>query len=165
MATSIGQCAPVFLPGEPPSLTENPSRPQSTGSQRMRHYQSGPARTDTGLLLPVAALPQRPLNVKVVQLLGLWGPWWCQVCRDMHCLHSRSYGLIRVFSQASYSWQSEGLFGQSFSITPPVQALRGLPCLGSFSVVQLEGPPWLGSYSVVWHISNLKEHPGWGPTL
>ena len=86
MATSIGQCAPVFLPGEPPSLTENPGRPQSTGSQRMRHYQSGPARTDTGLLLPVAALPQRPLNVKVVQLLGLWGPWRRQVFRDTDCL-------------------------------------------------------------------------------
>ena len=33
MATSTGQYAPVFLPGEPPSLTEKPGRPQSTGSQ------------------------------------------------------------------------------------------------------------------------------------
>ena len=33
MASIIGQYAPVFLPGEPPSLTEKPSRPQSTGSQ------------------------------------------------------------------------------------------------------------------------------------
>ena len=33
MATSIGQHTPVFLPGEPPSLTEKPGRPQSTGSQ------------------------------------------------------------------------------------------------------------------------------------
>jgi len=30
MATSIGQYAPVFLPGGPPSLTEKPGRPQST---------------------------------------------------------------------------------------------------------------------------------------
>ena len=30
----------------------------------------------------------------------------------------------------------ECLFGQSFSIAPPIQALRGLPCLGSYSVVQ-----------------------------
>jgi len=37
MATSIGQHAPVFLPGEPPSLTEKPGRPQSTESQRSRH--------------------------------------------------------------------------------------------------------------------------------
>ena len=35
MATSIGQYAPVFLPGEPPSLTEKPGRPQSTESQRV----------------------------------------------------------------------------------------------------------------------------------
>ena len=25
----------------------------------------------------------------------------------------------------------------------------------------LEGAPWVGSYSVVWHISHLKEYPGW----
>ena len=33
MATSIGQYAPVFLPGEPASLTEKPGRPKSTGLQ------------------------------------------------------------------------------------------------------------------------------------
>ena len=32
-----------------------------------------------------------------MQLLGLWGPWWHQVCRDMDCLSHRSYGPIRVF--------------------------------------------------------------------
>ena len=32
MAASIGQYAPVFLPGESPSLIEKPGRPQSTGS-------------------------------------------------------------------------------------------------------------------------------------
>ena len=41
----------------------------------------------------------------------------------------------------------------SFSIDLPIPALRGLPCLGSLSVVQLirhiEGPP----------------QPGWGPTV
>ena len=70
-----------------------------------------------------------------------------------NCLCCRSYGPIRVFFRASGSWQSEGLFGQSFSIAPPIQALRGLPCLGSFSVVWhirlIERCPWLGSYSVV----------------
>ena len=86
------------------------------------------------------------------------------------CLHHRSSGPIRAFFRASCSWPSEGLFGQSFSIAPPVQALRGLPCLGSFSVVwpirhiegppdrvllcslayqSLKGAPWVRSYSVV----------------
>ena len=46
MATSSGQYAPVFFPGETPSLTEKPGRPQSTGSQRGGHYRSDPARTD-----------------------------------------------------------------------------------------------------------------------
>ena len=61
--------------------------------------------------------------------------------------------------------------GQPLSVAPPIHALRGLPCLGSFSVVwgvkhiegapltgillsiylcrALKGAPWLGSYSVV----------------
>ena len=47
--------------------------------------------------LPVAALSQWELSVSVVQLLGLQGPWWHQVCRNMDCLHRMSYGPIRVF--------------------------------------------------------------------
>ena len=47
MATSIGQYAPVFLPGDPLSLTEKPGRPQSTGSQRVGHYRSDHVYLDT----------------------------------------------------------------------------------------------------------------------
>ena len=89
------------------------------------------------------------------------------------CLLCRSYGPIRVFFRASGNWRSEGLFGQSFSIVLPLQALRGLPCLGSFSVVQcirhtegplagvllrrsahqtLKGAPWVGSFYVVQYV-------------
>ena len=130
--------------------------------------------------LPVAALPQWELSVKVVKLLGLWGPWWCQVCRDTDCLLGRTYDLIRVFFWASCSWPSEGLFGQSFSIAPPVHTLRGIPCLRSFSVVwrirhieglvaavllcslvhqSLKGAPWVGSYSVVQCVRCLMGQP------
>ena len=35
MATRIGQYAPVFLPGELPSLTEKPGRPQSSGYKEL----------------------------------------------------------------------------------------------------------------------------------
>ena len=83
--------------------------------------------------------------MKMVQLLSLQGTSQGQVCRDTDCLCYRSYGTIRVFFQASCSWHSEGLFGQSFSVALPVQALRGLPCLGSFSIIQhvryIEGGP------------------------
>ena len=72
------------------------------------------------------------------------------------------------FFRASCSWWSEGLFGQSFSVARPAQALRGLPCLGSFSVVwrirHKEGLPCLGSYSVDQHVKHLKGNPGWAPT-
>jgi len=50
MAANIGQYTPVFLPGEPPSLKEKPGRPQSTGSQRVRHYRNDPACIDTRFL-------------------------------------------------------------------------------------------------------------------
>ena len=57
------------------------------------------------------------------------------------------------FFRASCSWWSEDLFGQSSSVVLSIQALGGLPCLGSFSIVRhfrhKEGPPWLGSYFVV----------------
>ena len=52
---------------------------------------------------------------------------------------------------ASCRWRSESLFGQSFSVAPPIQELRGLPFLGSFSVV--------------WHVRHIAGPPGWGPTL
>ena len=46
IATSIGQYTPVFLPGESPSLTEKPGRPQSTGLQRVGHNLRDPSRID-----------------------------------------------------------------------------------------------------------------------
>ena len=73
--------------------------------------------------------------------------------------------LSESFFPGSCSWWSEGLFGQSFSVVPPIRALRQLPCLGSFSVVLhmgtergplagvllprsvcqvLKGAPWVG---------------------
>ena len=48
-------------------------------------------------------------------------------------------------------------------MVPPIQALRVLPCLGSFSDVQcighIEGLPWMGSYSVVQCVRRLMGQP------
>ena len=115
----------------------------------------------------MAALPQWELSAKVAHLPGLLGPWWRQVCRDMDGLCCRGYGPIRVFYRASHSWRSEGLYGQSFSVALPLQALRGLPCLGSLSVVwrirHIEGHPWVGSYSVDQCVSHLMGQPLYCP--
>ena len=155
-----------------PSLTEKPGRPQSTGSQRVGHDQSDHVYIYARLFFfffYVAALPQWELRVKMAQLLYLWGPWQRQVCRNTDWLCHRSYGPIRVFFWASCSWWAEGLFGQSFFVALPIQALRGLSCLRSFSVVRhirhIEGPSRLGSYFVDQCFRHLKGHPGWGPTL
>ena len=84
--------------------------------------------------------------------------------RDMDCLRPRSYSPIRVFFPASCSWRSEGLSCQSFSIALPVQALRGLPCLGSFSVVrcirQIEGPPPLAGVLLCSSVPHVFDGPG-----
>ena len=66
-------------------LTEKPGRPQSTGSQGV-----GPKRpyahkhmTFFFFFLPGAALPQGELSMKVLQLLGLQGPWQRQVFKEL----------------------------------------------------------------------------------
>ena len=66
MATSIGQHAPVFLPG---SLTGH-----SPQGHKVRHYLRDPVPVDARLFLLVAALPQCELTMKVMQLLGLPDP-------------------------------------------------------------------------------------------
>ena len=145
MATIIGQYAPVFLPGEPPNREAWQAIVYKV--TKSRTWPKWPCMHRHKTFLPVAALPQWELSVKVAHLLGLQGLWWRQVCRDTDCLHRRSYGPIGVFFWASCSWRSEDLFGQSFSVALPLQALRGLPCLGSFSVVWSvrhieQGPPF-----------------------
>ena len=82
--------------------------------------------------------------MKVVKLLGLQGLWWRKVCRDSDCLCPGVMSLSESFFEPVVAGD-QSLFGQSFSIAPPVQALRGLPYLGSFSAVlhvrHIEGPP------------------------
>ena len=83
--------------------------------------------------------------------------------QDTDCLCRRSDGPIRVFFQASCSWQSEGLFGQSFSIAPPVQthrrgSLTGVLLCG-LAHQSLKGAPWVGSYSVVHCVGCLMGQP------
>ena len=55
----ICQYAPVFLPGEPPSLTEKPGSPQSTGSQRVGHDQSNPVCIDASFFACDSSAPVR----------------------------------------------------------------------------------------------------------
>ena len=78
-------------------LTEKPGRPQSTEPQSVGHDWSNPVHIDANFFLPVASLPPWELSVNVAWLLGLRGPWQCQVCRDTDCLCPRSYGLVSLF--------------------------------------------------------------------
>ena len=146
MATSLGQYAPVFLPEESPSLTEKPGRPQSTGLQRVGHDQNDPVHIEKTFLACGSSTPVR------VESDGDTAAWLAGTLVapsvQRHGLPPRQELWPRVFFRASCSWRSEGLFGQSFSIAPPIQALGGFPCLGSFSVVprvrHIEGAPLAG---------------------
>ena len=84
---------------------QKPGRPQSTGLQRAEHDQSNPAHIDTGWLFfffsPCGSSAQVRVECEGGAADGLWGPWWCWVCRDMGCLCCGSYGPIRVFFWAS----------------------------------------------------------------
>ena len=134
-----------------PSLIEKPGRPQSIGLQEVGHYRSDPACIDARHFFACGSSSPARVEREGSAAACLRGPWWHQVCGDMDCLCCRSYGPIRVIFRASCSWRSEGLFGQSFSIAPPIQALRGFRCLGSFSVV--------------WQVRHIEGPPYWGPTL
>ena len=168
MAASIGQYAPVFSPGEPP--------PWQRGLAG--HSLQGWKGSNT---------TEAALWAQTQELFSLWQFWpseswawrWCSclTCRDPggeKCAGTRTASATGVrpyqsLCQASCNRRVEGLFGLSFPIAPPIQALRGPSCLGSFSVVwcirHIEGPPWMESYSVDWCLRHFKGHPGWGPTL
>ena len=150
MATSMGQYAPILLPGEPPD--RGAGRPLSTGSQRVGHDKSSPVRIDARLFFCPWQLC----------LSESWAWRWhsCLACRDPGGAKCGGTGTasaagVMVLSE-SFFWPlvagNQKASGQSFSIAPPVQSIRGLPCLGSFSVAPcirpIKGPRWLGSYSV-----------------
>ena len=90
-----------------------------------------------------------------------WAWRWCSCLawRDPggpKCAGTQTVSLVGVMAllvsfSRFYSWWSEGLFGQSFFEAPTVQAFRGIPCLGSFSVDLC--------------VRHIEETPDWGPTL
>ena len=70
MATSIGQYAPVFLPGEPPwqrSLAD-----PSLQGRRVGHNQRGPACIDVSLFIYFACGSSAPLRVECEGGMAAW---------------------------------------------------------------------------------------------
>ena len=114
--------------------------------------------------------------MKMVQLLGLWIPWQHKVFRDRDCLRHSVMALSESFFKPLIAGHQKTSLASLF-IAPPIQTLRRLPCLVSFSVVRcirhidgvplvgvllcrsvhqaLKGAPWVGSYSVVQCIRRL----------
>ena len=106
----------------------------------------------------MAALPQWELSVKVVQLLGLRGPWWRQVCRDMDCLAAGVMALSESFFKPLVAGDQKASLA---SLSPYLCQFRHVEgVLLCRSVCQaLKGAPWVGSYSVVQCIRRLMAQP------
>ena len=141
MATSIDQYAPVFLPGETPWW-------RSLAGHSLQCCKE--------LDMTKATLPTQMQDFFFLFYFIFFCLWWlcpmrgawrwcsCLACGDpggARCAGTRTaytpgVMALSVFFRASCSWQSEGLFGLSFSVPLPIQALRGLACLRSFSVDQ-----------------------------
>ena len=120
------------------------------GRKESRHDWSNPARIDARYFFACGSSAPVRVECKGGGAAWLLGTLTA-VCRDIDCLRCRNYDSVRVFFWTSCGWQSEDLFHQSFSIAPHIQALRGLPCLESFSAVRC--------------IRHIEGPPGWGLTL
>ena len=167
MATSIGQYAPVFLPGGLP-----PWQRSLAGHSLQGHKES------VRMKWPCAQKTQ-PFFFFFFCLLQLcpsesWVWRWCSclACRNpggANCSETQTASVVGVmalsesFHWASCRWRSEGLFGQSFSVALPIRAGRGLPCLWVLlcrSAHQaLTGAPWVGSCSVAQWVRRLMGWP------
>ena len=77
--------------------TEEPGGPPSTVLPRVGNDHSDLVSIEARLFFPVGTLSQRRLSVNMAQLLGLWGPWRRQVCRDPDCLTSGVMALSASF--------------------------------------------------------------------
>ena len=137
MATSTGQYTTVFLPGEPPSITEKPGRPQSTGLQRVTNYWSDPACIGTKLFLLVVALPQwdwpggqrKPKIMSTRTTLTLPSESW--VWRWLSCLDCRDPGSLKCAGKWTAS--TAGVMALSESFFEPLVAGNQKASLASFS--------------------------------
>ena len=161
MATSIGQYAPVFLPGGRLSLTKKPRKPQSTGSVRVGHYRSHPECLDVRHFF--ACGNSAPGTVE--------SEGSCLPCRDpggTKCAGTRTasatgvMALSETFSEPLVAGDQKVL---PASISPKLHPFRHLESFLTwgpsllFVHQTLKGAPLLGSYSIVQYVRHLMSQP------
>ena len=96
----------------------------------------------------------------MVQLRGVRGPWRRLRCRDTDCLCTGVTALPEAPSKP-LSWRPEASLA-SLAPAPPIQTLRGLPCLGPCSedcrIRHSEGR-LVGSHSAAQRVRHLVGRP------
>ena len=101
MATSIGQYAPVFLPGEPPSLTEKPTGHSLQGRSQTLPKWPCTCRGQTffacGSSAPVRVEREGGAAAWLAGTLAAPSVQVTSLCSDTDCLRHRCYGPISLF--------------------------------------------------------------------
>ena len=128
-----------------PSLTDKPGRPQSTGSQRVENNWRDPVCIDVRLFFACGS--SAPGRVEHQD-----GTAACDTGTKA-ALSVQGHGLLNLqelwphqsFFEHLVAGDQKASLAKSFSVALPIQALRGPPCLWSFSAVghirHIEGPP------------------------
>ena len=150
METSIGQYAPVFLPGEPPLPDREAWQAKVYREAKSQTQPKRPCLHRWKTFLPAAALPQWELSVKVDSCLACRDPGGAKYAGTWTASSTGVMALSGSFFEPLIAGNQKAS-GHSFSIALPVQALRGFP--------------YLGTFSVVWQVRNIEGPPAWGPSL
>ena len=147
MTTSIGQYVPVFLPGEPPDREAWEATVYRVAKSRTLLKQARARRHETSFACDSSA------SVRIEHEGGA-AAW---LAGTLVAPSVQEHGL----PPSQELWPYRSLFSSLFLlairrplwpvfVARPIQALRGLPRLGSLFVDRcvrhLKGPPWLGSY-------------------
>ena len=130
MAASISQYTPIFLPGEH-LLLQRSLEGWFTVYQRIGQDQSYPKHINTRLIFFLFLVCSRSTPVRV-ESEGGEAAW---LVGTLVAPGVQGHRLPPKQELWHYQSLFLSLFSQSFSIALPIQALREIPCLGSFSVV------------------------------
>ena len=148
-------------------MTEKPGRP----GLQVAKYQTWLKKPCVHRFRTFCVWRSAPVRVECecgTQLLGLQGPDSTTCARTQTASLQESRPCQSLFRSLLLLAIRRPLW-PVFLSSSSHSALRGLPCLGSFSVIlrirHTEGAPWVGSYSVCGSVRRLQGCPGWGPTL
>ena len=166
MATSIGQCAPIFLPGEPPLWQRSLAGHSLQGCKELN-------TTEVTLREEI-----QDFNLWQLRPRESWVWRWrsCLACGDpggakragTRTASTTGIVALSVLFRASCRCDLKASLASlspssAYSGTWRAPLPGGLFCCSAHQAHRRA--PWLGASSIDQHVRHLKGQPGWGPTL